>query len=193
MIIRLLVAAVLLAPAVSRAAEAPSRVVEKAVPLKQGVKARVSVDKGQLTVTASKSGTLTYKVEFTPDSKPSWWSRSSAPAQKDYDACAVEFDAKSGLRVTTVKGISALVSIGVPEATALDAALSAGILKIGPRTGPVEGFIGSGILEFDASALPASVCVRASVNAGTVNNARDFNCETTAARLHGHSGIITVK
>jgi hypothetical protein len=64
---------------------------------------------------------------------------------------------------------------------------------IGARTSKVDAFIGEGILEYDSAGLPAGSCVTASINAGIVNNNRDFNCANVGAVLHGHSSIITVK
>lgn len=170
-----------------------AQVVKNDVEVKPGMKVLVAVDKGQLTVSASQSSVLSYRVAFQPDRKGSWLDRSKAPVQKDYDECTAAYTAEQGLKVHTAKGISAIVTVVVPARQALDAQLSAGILTIGARPGKVDAFIGDGILEYDGSGLSAGVCVTASVNAGTVSNNRDFNCASVGAVLHGHSGVINVK
>lgn len=170
-----------------------ARLVENQIDVKPGQKIVVAQDKGKLTVNPSTGATLSYRVEFVPDQRRSWWDRTPGPTQQDYDDCTATYSAEQGLRIHTGKGLSAVAVLNVPVTPALDAQLKAGILAIGQRAGRVEAFIGSGILEYDASGLPAGTCVNASINSGTVANERDFDCSSVGAVLHGHSGIITVK
>lgn len=171
----------------------PPRVVEGKAPGKAGRKIFVKINKGEVKISAAKAGEVSWRVEFSPDGAGSLLRLGPAATQKDYDACNVEFDAEKGLTVDAVKGVSAKITVAVPANESLDAQLGAGILDIGARPGPTNAFIDSGILEYDASALPAKVCVTASVNAGTVTNSRDFDCASVGATLHGHSGVVKVK
>lgn len=169
-----------------------TQVVKNEVVLKPGQKIAVASDSGKLTVSSSESDTFAYRVEFLPN-KTGWLDFSKGPTEKDYDECTAVYTPEGGLKISTGKGLNAIVTVSVPAKNALDAQLSAGILTIGPRAGLVEAFVGDGILEYDASALGAGVCVTATINAGTVKNKRDFNCKSVGAVLHGHSGLITVK
>jgi hypothetical protein len=173
--------------------EAAAAVIMNEVAVKPNQKIVVSSDKGKVTVTSSDSATLTYRVEFVPDQKGSWFNRAPQPTPAEYAQCSAVYSDEQGLKIRTAKGISAVVTIAVPARQALDAQLSAGVLTIGSRSGKVDAFIGEGILEYDSAGLPAGTCVVASINAGTVSNNRDFNCGFAGAVLHGHSGIITVK
>lgn len=171
----------------------PPRVVEGSAPVKTGRKIFVKANKGEVRITAAKAGEASWRVEFSPDGAGNLLRLGSAATVKDYDACKVEFDAEKGLTIDAVKGVSVKITVFVPAHAALDAQLGGGILDIGARPGPTNAFIGAGILEYDASALPAKVCVTASINAGTVSNGRDFDCASVGATLHGHSGVIKVK
>lgn len=175
------------------AGETAGKVISNEITIKADQKLVFSSNKGNIKIGVSKNGTLSYKVEFVPDQKPSWWERGSAPSPKAFEDCKAEYTPEGGLKVTTAEGIGAVVTVNLPDRQALDAQLSAGILSIAARTGKVDAFIGEGILEYDSAGLPAGSCVTASVNAGTVSNNRDFNCTNVGAVLHGHSGIITVK
>lgn len=175
------------------AGETVGKVVSNEVAIKGDQKVMFSSNKGNIKIGVSKDRTLSYKVEFVPDHKPSWWETGSAPSPKAYEDCKAEYTQEGGLKVTAAAGIGVIVTVSLPDRQALDAQLSAGILTIGARTGKVDAFIGEGILEYDSAGLPAGYCVTASINAGTVSNNRDFNCTNVGAVLHGHSGIITVK
>lgn len=175
------------------AAGEAGKVVSNEVAIKGDQKLVFSSNKGNIKIGVSKNGTVSYKVEFVPDQKPSWWERGSAPSPKAFEDCTAEYTPEGGLKVTTAEGIGAVVILNLPDRQPLDAQLSSGILAIAARTGKVDAFIGKGILEYDSAGLPAGFCVTASINAGTVKNTRDFNCANVGAVLHGHSGIITVK
>lgn len=167
----------------------PPRVVEGTAPVKTGRKIFIRSNKGILKIEATKDAVVGWRVEFSQDRD----GLSGLATTKDFDACKVEFDAEKGLTIDAAKGIGAKITVTVPEKESLDALLSAGILGIGPRPGPTNAFIGAGVLNYDASALPAKVCVAASINAGSVENSRDFNCASVGATLHGHTGTIKVK
>lgn len=166
----------------------PARVVEGKAPVKAGSKIFFKANGGAVKIVASKTGEATWRVELKPDGD---WSGAAA-TEKDYDSCKVAFEPGKGLTVETTKGIGAKIVFAVPDKEALDADLTAGILDIGPRAGATNAFIDAGILNYDASALPAKVCVSATINEGAVNNRRDRDCASTGATLHGHSGVITV-
>lgn len=170
-----------------------AQLVQSEVELKPGQRVVAAQDKGMLTVTPAEEGKLSYRVEFVPDQKKSRWDRSPVPTQQDYDDCKVTYTPEQGLRIQTGKGLKAVAVLSIPAKSAVDVQLDAGILAIGRRPGHVDAFIGNGILEYDASDLPAATCVNASMNSGSVTNERDFNCDSVGAVLHGHSGIITVK
>jgi hypothetical protein len=167
--------------------------IQNEVALKAGQKVQVAQDKGTLTIKEAADGKLSYRVEFVPDRKKSWWETAQGPTPRDYEDCKATYSAEQGLRILTGKGLNAVAVLNVPSKPGLDAQLKSGVLTIGQRTGRVEAFIGSGILEYDAGGLPAGTCVNASMNTGTVTNERDFNCDSVGAVLHGNSGIITVK
>lgn len=171
----------------------PPRVVEGKAPVKAGRKIFVKVNKGEVRITAAKAGEASWRVEFSPDGEGSLLRLRPSATEKDYDACKVDFDGEKGLTVDAVKGVGVKITVAIPANEALDAQLGAGILDIGARPGQTNAFIDAGILEYDASALPAKVCVTASVNAGTVTNSRDFDCASVGATLHGHSGVVKVK
>lgn len=175
------------------AAEQAAPSVESEAPVKPGQTVSIKVDKGQLRIAVGRAPVAQYKVEFVPDRKPSWWERADAPDPKAVADCKAEYTAEGGLKVATGKGINAIVTVSLPDRQPLNAQLMAGILAIDARTGTLEAFIGKGILEYDSAGLPAGSCVRATINAGTVQNIRDFNCTQVGAVLHGHSGIIKVK
>lgn len=175
------------------AGETAGKIVSNEVVIKADQKLVFSSNKGNIKIGVSKNGTLSYKVEFVPDQKPSWWERGTPPSPRAYEDCKAEYTPEGGLKITAADGIGAVVTVSVPDRQALDAQLSMGILAIAARTGKVDAFIGEGILEYDSAGLPAGFCVTASINAGTVKNNRDYNCANVGAVLHGHSGSITVK
>lgn len=169
----------------------PPRVVEGKAAVKAGRTIFVRSNKGVLKIAAANGAEVGWRVEFSPD-RDGLFGYAAATA-KDLDSCKVEFDADKGLTIDAAKGVSAKITVSVPGKESLDAALSAGILDIGPRPGPTNAFIDAGVLDYDASALPAKVCVTASVNAGSVENSRDFDCAAVGATLHGRAGTIKVK
>jgi hypothetical protein len=185
----LLVAAVALAACARETL--PPRIVEGKAPVKIGRKIFVKSNKGVFKIESAKGAEVVWRVEFSQDK--GGWLRLSPVTVKDFDACKVEFDAEKGLTIDAAKGISAKIMVAVPGEESLDAVLSAGILDIGPRRGPTNAFVGAGTLDYDAGALPAQTCVTASINAGSVENSRDFNCAAVGATLHGHAGTIKVK
>lgn len=169
----------------------PPRVVEGKGAVKTGRTIFVRSNKGILKIETAKGAEVSWRAEFSQDRDGLF--NYSAGAAKDLDACKVEFDAEKGLKIDAAEGVSAKITVAIPAKESLDVVLSAGILDIAARPGPTNGFIDAGILNYDASALPATACVAASVNAGSVENSRDFNCTSVGATLHGHSGTIKVK
>ena len=173
-------------------ADAFAQVVNQEIAVKSGQKILIASDSGKLNIKTSESGVLSYRVEFVKN-QTGWLDFGPKPTQKDFDECTAIYTEEKGLKIHTGNGLNAIVIVSVPAKNALDVQLASGVLVVGPRSGKVDAFIGSGTLEYDAAELPAGTCVTATINAGTVKNQRDFNCASVGAVLHGQSGLITVK
>ena len=166
--------------------QAGAKDVSGQVELKAGAWFRVDGDKGHIEVYPIASGPVTYEVRFQAD-------HGTRPSQQDYDDSSAVYDAAKGLSIRTGKHLEMKVKIGVPAKQPVEVQLETGLVEIGQLTGKIEARVQTGELDYDARALPADVCVNASVNEGSVTNNRDFRCRTGEANLHVHTGTLEVK
>ena len=177
------------------AAAADGKVVSEQVKIGAGKEIHVAMDKGQLAVVPSGSGTLTYRVEFVPERGRSLLKllHIGNPSAADYERSSASFDAATGtLAIRTGEHLKAIVKIGVPVKQPLDLNLTVGAAEIGPLSGKVKAFVATGDLKYDASALAAGVCVSAALRLGEVRNSRDVDCKSVGTTLRGNLGTISV-
>lgn len=174
------------------AAAAERKVVSENVKINAGERIQVEMDKGELSVTPSAAGAMTYTVEFVPERKR-WFFGSAVPTAQDLQVSTASFDAAKGvLTIRTGKRLKAIVKLEVPAKQELDVRLQVGTADIGPVSGKLEAFVDVGVLTYDASAMAAGVCVEASMGLGEVKNERDQNCKSVGAELRGRMGTISV-
>ncbi|MFI5363164.1 MAG: hypothetical protein ACHQ49_14450 [Elusimicrobiota bacterium] len=165
---------------------APSKFVSDKVGLKPGEWLRVDGDKGRIKIYPIASGPISYEVEFHPD-------QGTVPSQRAYGDSWAAYDAAKGLTLRSGKDLEIILKIGVPAKQPVKVVLETGRIEIGQLTGKIDAKLETGELDYDASALPADVCVNASTSEGSVTNHRDFRCKPGEANLHVHTGTLEVK
>ena len=179
-------------PLAVRAADA--KAVTNRVGLNPRQTVRIEMDKGTLSVAPAASDAMTYEVEFVPNQRGLGLFRifdrnASSPV---CEGCSATYNADKGLLIRAGEGFNAIAKVGVPVSQALVMSLSAGKIDIGPLAGKIEASLGAGTLKYDASALPADVCVDASVKSGSARNDRDRDCKLIGVVLRTETGIVSV-
>lgn len=145
---------------------------------------RLDADKGEVKIVPGENGLVTYEVEFTPN-------RWSKPTAQDFKDSTAIYSAGM-LTVRCAQSLNVKVSLRVPPTQRVEALLESGVMSIGPITGELVAKVQTGTLDYDARALPADVCVNATVNVGTVENHRDFRCKPGQTTLHVRTGTLEV-
>lgn len=168
--------------------KAVAKLVSDRTGLKPGQELRVDMDRGRLVIAPGAGPELVYEVEFAPE-KGLFGTK--APGPEAYEASTARFSAEKGLEIRTGKGLGAVVKLSLPVAQPMRLALGAGKAELGRLTGVIDAVVGTGVLEYDGSALPEKACVDATVKTGvTKNDKRD--CRPATIKLHVKTGTVSV-
>lgn len=149
----------------------------------------IQIDKGQAVINPSSSSSVSYQVDFMPDSFSG-----RGPSLKDYEDSGASYDkATKTLTIRCGQNVRAQVRIGLPVAQTASLSLEDGIAEIGAHAGRLKAFVRNGMIRFDGSALPAKACVVGVAKHGHVSNSRGGECMDPLVLLRVTNGTISVK